>query len=106
MANPTNLNEAIYAVLKMLPTDVKEGIVSRQINPGRFHHGLGRQLRNEWGLWTGGPLHDYFEAHGIWHADDMSGIILESAARTLRNEPLDLQGQVDEYLQFWKDHPQ
>jgi hypothetical protein len=32
-------------------------------------------LRNGWGLWQDSPLAHWFRKRGIWHADDMSGII-------------------------------
>jgi hypothetical protein len=42
-----------------------------------FHHTVGRWIRNNWGLWSGGPLKDYLEELGFAHPDVMSGIILD-----------------------------
>lgn len=66
-----------------------------------IHHTLGRQLRNEWGLWSGGPLKDFFNGIGIYHADDMSGIIFTSYHRHLNGEDLKLDEQVKYYQEYW-----
>ena len=41
------------------------------------HRILGMQLRNEWGLWKGSPLKDYFSKRGIAHADWITAAIFE-----------------------------
>ena len=43
----------------------------------RYHHGLGMYLRNNWGLWKGSRLQNYFSERGVYHPDSMSGIILD-----------------------------
>lgn len=65
------------------------------------HHGLGKNLRNLWGLWETSELVQYFHAMGIHHPDDMSGIILRSYHRRLMDKPLDLERQVQFYKDFW-----
>lgn len=69
---------------------------------GQYHHFLGMHIRNEWGLWAQGPLVKYFNIIGIYHADDMSGIILESYWRDKHNLDLDIDGQVKRYRAYWK----
>jgi hypothetical protein len=68
---------------------------------GHLHFGLGMFLRNNWGLWSGGPLADWFNKHGIRHADDMSGIILTSFHRQLTGKPIKLEEQVKHYRGYW-----
>lgn len=68
-----------------------------------LHMQLGMWLRNNWGLWTGGQLRDWFNEKGIWHADDMSGIILESFRRRLNLQPILLESQIEHYQKFWDD---
>ena len=53
------------------------------------HHALGRSCRNDWGLWDkNSVLHRYLsEAYGLWHADDMSGLIFTCAHRQLNGRP-------------------
>ena len=73
------------------------------------HQGLGRWLRNNWGLWAGSRLSKYFNDLGIEHPDDMSAIILDSFWRHLNDRPLDLQAQIAYYKAYWekaaKDKP-
>ena len=69
----------------------------------KVHHSLGRTLRNNWYLWRGGKLKDYFKKLGIWHADDMSGIILTSYHRYLNGEDLKLDEQIKYYQEYWKE---
>lgn len=71
------------------------------------HHGLGTWMRNEWGLWSGeGPLHDYFAELGLWHAEDMSGVILASYWRYHHGLPLEVDRQVVDYLEYWANTPE
>lgn len=67
-----------------------------------YHHGLGRWMRNNWKLWEGGVLKDYFQSLGLSHPDDMSGVIIESYWNHLNAQPNDLEDQVKHYLDFWK----
>lgn len=71
--------------------------------PASFHHGLGRWLRNNWGFWTKeGKLYEYLVGLGLEHPDDMSGLILESYHRKLLGKPLDVEGQVKYYQDYWE----
>ena len=43
----------------------------------RLHNGIGRQIRNDYGLWKGDtPLYNYCKSIGLEHPDDMSHRIL------------------------------
>jgi hypothetical protein len=51
------------------------------IYPNEWHHTLGMIIRDSWGLWESdrekkSELVKYFNSYGIYHADDMSSIIL------------------------------
>jgi len=72
------------------------------------HHGLGRTIRNDWGLWTSvqdtgevNELASYFLKLGLTHPDDMSGMILTSFHRHLNEKELDVEGQVEYYKEYW-----
>jgi hypothetical protein len=67
----------------------------------QYHHGFGTWIRNEFGLWADGKLVKYFNSIGIYHADDMSGIILTSLHRSLHCRDIKLQDQVKYYRDFW-----
>lgn len=66
-----------------------------------FHHTLGRDLRNECGLWRDSELKQYFNQLGIHHPDDISSIILTSFHRHLHQRPLDLPAQIQSYQDYW-----
>lgn len=68
-----------------------------------YHHGLGRWIRNNWGLWKQeGPLYDWLVQLGLHHADDMSCVLLKSFWRHLHDKPLDIEGQVKYYQDYWE----
>lgn len=58
---------------------------------------LGRWMQDHWGLATGGPLAQYFEAHGLDHPDDMAAVILTSLWRTLHFRQIRLEEQIAWY---------
>jgi hypothetical protein len=66
------------------------------------HHGFGRQIRNGWKLWDEeSDLHKYFRNKGIFHADDMSSIIMTSFHRKLTGKDIRLEEQVEYYMNYW-----
>ncbi len=69
---------------------------------GIYHHTLGREIRNEWGLWRKSDLYKYFETMGLHHPDDMSGVILLSFHRHLNGKDLQLAEQILEYKNYWQ----
>jgi hypothetical protein len=100
---PSTLEECFEALDNMLPAEEKEKIRTwSEDEMGFCHFGLGMWMRNNWGLWGGGNLRDWFNAHDVWHADDMSGIILTSYWRRMHNEPLLLDEQVQYYSDYWE----
>ncbi len=101
---PTNLEECFQKLEMDLPlSDLKAISQMSKQQLYRLHHGLGRWIRNNWKLWQGGPLKDYFNGIGLHHPDDMSGVIIESFWHHLRDEPLEIERQVKEYQDFWKN---
>ena len=58
-------------------------------------------MRNYW-LRHHSRLGQYFRQLGIDEYDDMSGIILDSYWRQLHGKPIDLNGQVRYYQDYWK----
>lgn len=68
---------------------------------GKVHFGFGTWMRNNWRLWGGSRLSKYFYDLGIYHAEDMSGIILVSYHRYLNNKEINLQEQIKYYQDYW-----
>lgn len=91
---------------------------------GVAHMTLGRWMRNTWFLWWSKELYErvkenspeypstkpeiieMFNDIGIKHADDMSGIIIKSYHRKLNNINYNMEDDVKEILQFYKDQEQ
>jgi hypothetical protein len=69
---------------------------------GRAHMGFGMWMRNNWQLWGGSRLSKYFNDLGIYHPDDMSGIILDSYHRYLTSKDINLNEQIKYYQDYWK----
>jgi hypothetical protein len=67
----------------------------------QFHHGLGQGLRNGWGLWGRSPLAKFFHAMGVFHPDDMSGILVTSFWRKLHHRPLEVEAQARAARRYW-----
>jgi hypothetical protein len=101
---PKTLEES-FEVLKLWATkDQLEKILSlSEKEMIVYHRTVGRTIKNHWGFWTGdSDLFLWFKSLGIWHPDDMSGIILKSFYRHLKNLPLQLDEQVKYYKEFWE----
>jgi hypothetical protein len=100
---PATLEAALVELAKMLPAAVSRSMYcGTEHEMVRYHHSLGRWMRNHWGLWAGGPLAKHFVDLGITHSDNMSGIILTSYWRQLHGRPIDLDGQIEHYLVSWE----
>ena len=60
-------------------------------------------LRNNWQLWGMSRLSFYFNNIGVYHPDDMSGIILTSYQRHLKGEDIKLEEQIKHYQDYWNE---
>lgn len=98
-----DLESALAALMGTLtPDDIAQIKSVSEKGMVVFHHGFGRDLRNEWSLWGDSPLRQYFLGMGIEHSDDMSGIILSFLWRSVHGEPIRLEEQVQFYKDYWK----
>jgi hypothetical protein len=59
-------------------------------------------IRNNWGLWKGSRLSEYFNNIGIYHPDDMSGIILDTFWCHLNGKRQRLKERIYYYQEYWK----
>ncbi len=100
---PKDLDDCFRELDKNLRPEDIDKIRKGEIQAIDMHFGLGMGLRNGWGLWGGSRLAKYFNEMGIFHPDDMSGIILDSYVRYLRNEPLRVDEQVAHYKRYWEE---
>lgn len=101
---PKNLTEAIQQlhILHHDTTKQKILVMTEEEFVAESHFGLGMWIRNNWGLWKGKELAKYFNSIGIFHPDDMSGIILTSYYRDLHGQEWRVEEQVSYYQDYWK----
>jgi len=99
---PRNLNDCIAILDEQTPPNIVEKLKDGSLSTTDLHHTLGRSMRNTWNLWEDSVLHKWFKNRGIFHADDMSGIIMDSFVRHLKGEPIDFDGQVKFYQDYWE----
>lgn len=99
---PKDLEESFVELKNMLHPKFVEKYKNGEIKPGELHFGLGLWMRNNWGLWAGERLAEYFHTLGIRHPDDMSSIILESFHLHLNEKPLELEKQIQGYKDYWE----
>jgi hypothetical protein len=101
---PKDLDDCFVQMKKLLkPEDVEKMKSGTEDDMIQYHFGLGMWIRNNWGLWGGSRLAKWFNGQGIYHPDDMSGIILDSFWRHLNQKPIRLEEQVKYYQDFWKE---
>lgn len=99
---PKDLDDCFVQLERILqPTDIDKMKVGSEKDMIQYHRSLGMWMRNNWGLWSGSRLKQYFNNLGIHHPDDMSGIILDSFWRHLHGQPIRLEEQIKYYHNYW-----
>lgn len=100
---PKDLDDAIRMLKKNLSAnDMQQLKRIPESKMALYHHGFGRMLRNEWGLWKKSRLAEWFNEQGVHHADDMSSTILTSLWRQVHKEPIRLDEQVAKHKAYWE----
>jgi hypothetical protein len=101
---PANLDECIQQLNLSTNDTIKRWIkcVTEKEYLSKVHHGLGMYLRNNWGLWTNSKLSKFFNEKGIFHPDDMSGIILQCFHEFVNTEKYSLTDKIEYYKAYWK----
>jgi hypothetical protein len=100
---PKNLDEALEILWNEKNIQFAKEAKSDNFT-GALHHGFGTGLRNGWNLWGKSPLTEWFNSVGIYHADDMSGIIMDSFWRKANGKDIDLEGQIKVYRAHWDEY--
>ena len=103
---PNNLSEC-FEQLNILISEAEDAdwfVSANEVDAiVQSHHGLGKWIRNNWGIWSkDSRLYEYFSKLGLHHPDDISGIILTSYHRHINKKELDLDKQVKHYIEYWK----
>lgn len=104
---PSSLEECFLQLEKAFSSEERQLFMeeneSGEGDVFQFHSGLGRWIRNHWGLWKQeGPLYEQLKVLGLEHADDMSSLILTSFWRSLHGRPLGVKQQVEKHQAYWK----
>lgn len=109
---PKNLNECFTVLDEIFlesPDEEKEWFKNalEEEAVGSFHTGLGRWMRNTWGLWSRDTdLYHLMRSMELWHADDMYNIIMTSYYRKMNGKELNLKEQIETHIKYWKDYEQ
>lgn len=106
---PTDLNDAISFFECKWSEDDITGFKNKdeQKATSELHFGTGMSLRNNWKLWAGtSEISKFFRDLGIYHPEDMSGIILTSLHRKLNGIHIDLDNQIKYYKDYWAESEQ
>lgn len=63
---------------------------------------FGQWIRNNWGLWKGGALADWFRAQNVNHPDNMSDIILTTYKAHLKDKEINSDSLFN-YYRAWEE---
>lgn len=101
---PNNLEEAIIQLDKEFDDSTKLSIIEMEEMDFvcDLHFSTGTWIRNNWGLWSGSALSQYFYDLGLNHPDDMSTVILTCYYRHLKQQDFELDKQLKYYQDYWK----
>jgi hypothetical protein len=102
---PVSLEAALDLMVENWPTAAKHQFMLEPEDApgGKYHHFSGMAMRNAWGLWVKEqPLTQWFRAHEIWHADDMSAIIYKALWFRLHEKKFDIDKEAKYYKAYWK----
>jgi len=101
---PIDLDDCLKQLDIMFADSVKIKIkeMTEDEFSGRYHLGFGMWMRNNWGLWKGSRLSKYFNSLGVYHPDDMTGIIFDSYHRKLNGNEIRLNEQIEFYQEYWE----
>ena len=105
MTDITKLEKLLKEIIKDTPAEsIEEFKEMKEYSAGAtVHHSGGMSMRNNLGFWQeDSEWHKWFKERGIWHADDMSGIVFDSFHRKLNDKPIDFEGQVKYYQEYWE----
>jgi len=104
---PQTLDQAVAHVKEKIAKFVKEEFAKGKNEneiANSMHFGLGKFIRNHWGLWSGDSLlFKELSSLGLFHADDMSSLVLKCAVLDLNNKDRDVSGIVNHYREYWKN---
>ena len=101
---PVDLDDCLNQLDKMFPDSIKKKIkvMTEEGFSGKYHLGFGMWMRNNWGLWKGSRLSKSFNTLGVYHPEDMTGIIFDSYYRKMTGSDIKLNEQIKFYHDYWE----
>jgi hypothetical protein len=100
---PESFSQALDALDAMSSEEDREAYRNDKVDMGLVHRQVGMRLRNDWGLWSGSKLRDYFSERGIAHADWISSAIFEAWIERLKTGSFDEDAIIAKYAKIEKD---
>lgn len=99
---PETLEEAVEFIIEKNVDQLSE--LAKE-DMSKYHFSAGMNIRNAWGLWDkNSTLHKHFESRfGLWHADDMSGLIFHCFHNAISGRPWETEKQAAHYHEYWKN---
>ena len=100
---PKNLEDAINSLDKFYSDSTKIEITKlaeKEFVYGNYRLGIGLWMRNNWQLWGGSRLSQFFRDNKINNPESMSVVILKSYYRYLKNENIRFEEQIKEYIEW------
>jgi hypothetical protein len=100
---PLNLADCYTTLDLLLPQADRDSLRARPAEDViLLHHGLGAWLRNNWGLWVGSRLAQWFwQQERSLHPDDISHIILLGYHAYLQGQPFDPTPEYRRAREYW-----
>lgn len=100
---PLTIEEAIEILYAAINQEELEEI--KKSTPEKYHHTVGRYLRNSWSFWEDSPLRrDFIKRFKLFgHGDDLSGAVLKGLYAKCLGEDIGraIQKQVDIEREHW-----
>lgn len=101
---PDSFEEAlIYIKQELSDQELMEFMRSSYDDLIKYHHSMGRWIRNHWNLWYNSQLFHDMESLGFTHPDDMSSAIIKELWNRLNKVPSTLEKDAADYATFWED---
>lgn len=93
---PKDLSDALAQLSKLVDRESKAKFksVPEEEAIHKLHFSLGRWITLNWGFYEGSRLSHALRQMGVYHPEDMAGLIIRSFHRSLNQRPIDVKGQI------------
>lgn len=100
---PADLEDAHRELARLLdPADLERMRLATERDMVNLHRSLGAWLRHHWGFFRGSPLATHLHRLGLFHPDDMSGLVLDTFWCGLHGLPLRVAERVSQAQAYWR----